>query len=138
VGGQKFDVHQGPSQQKDHGPHTFTTRALSRAGGLDLDLHRVRSPLASAAIFPAAAEGMVAVPTNLHFLRRDDRLELDRNDAYWGKTVVKVTMRSFKRRHARLAACWPNDVNTVAVCLAKDPAQTHRSASFLFGTTVRR
>ena len=87
----------------------------------------------------SSGKGMVGTgPYKFAKFLRDDRLELDRNDAYWGKKPAwsKVTMRFIPNGATRLAALLAGDVQAIENVPTPDLAKVRSDASLALYSKV--
>ena len=90
----------------------------------------------------ASGKGMIGTgPYKFVKFLRDDRLELDRNDAYWGKKPAwsKVTLRFIPNGATRLAALLAGDVQAIENVPTPDLAKVRADANIgLFSKVSHR
>ncbi|MEC5218281.1 peptide/nickel transport system substrate-binding protein [Actimicrobium sp. GrIS 1.19] len=87
----------------------------------------------------ASGKGMVGTgPYKFVKFLRDDRLELDRNDGYWGKKPVwpKVTLRFIPNGATRLAALLADDVQAIENVPTPDLAQVRANQALALFSKV--
>lgn len=141
----KFDVYtKAIINKKIMDPYTirFTTKEPYPLMLADLTSIYIVSKKATTGISSddfSSGRGMVGTgPYKFAKFLRDDRLELDRNDAYWGKkpSWSKVTMRFIPNGATRLAALLAGDVQAIENVPTPDLAKVRSDASLALYSKV--